>query len=277
MRSPGFSVMATTVALGCSGRKLSPDSSARSRAWTLASRAASLPHSLVRKRSRSSVGVMSSACSKISFSRLDGSAMAIMQIVSVIQQCDAPDGFGPKTSESFLQFLIKPGAGVGPSSLGRAFGNFQQPRRLDIRQTGKETQLDQLRAERIKRRQFLQRLVHRQQMPLVAQDRNVESGQVNALQFAAVFDAPRAPGVFDEDAPHRLGCCGEEMAAAIPLLVCPAGETQPRLMHQRRRLQGLAWLFVGHLVRGEFAQFLVNQSEQFTRSITVAALNGFQD
>jgi hypothetical protein len=31
--------------------------------------------------------------------------MAIMQIVSVIQQCDAPEGFGPKTSESFLQFL----------------------------------------------------------------------------------------------------------------------------------------------------------------------------
>src|SRR6058998_2268167 len=78
--------------------------------------------------------------------------MAIMPIVSVIQQCDAPDGFGPKTSESFLQFLIEPGAGVGPGSLGRAFGNLQQPRRLDIRQTGKETQLDQLRAERITRR-----------------------------------------------------------------------------------------------------------------------------
>src|SRR6266581_3618987 len=273
MRSPGFSVMATTVALGCSGRKLSPDSSARSRAWTLASRTASLPHALVRKRSRSSVGVMSSACSKISFSRLDWSAMAIMQIVSLIQQCDAPDGFGPKTSESFLQFLIKPGAGVRPGAFGGAFGNSQQPRRLDIRQTGKETQLDQLRAERITRRQFLQRLVHRQQMPVVAQDRNVESGHVNALQFAAVFDAPLAPGVFDEDAPHRLGCCGEEMAAAIPLLVCPAGETQPRLMHQRRRLQGLAWPFVGHLVRRELAQFLIDEGEQFLCRFGIALLN----
>src|SRR6266571_4089036 len=269
--------MGTTVALGCSGRKLSPDSSARSRAWTLASRAASLPHALVRKRSRSSVGVMSSACSKISFSRLDWSAMAIMQIVSLIQQCDAPDGFGPKTSESFLQFLIKPGAGVGPGSLGRAFRNFQQPRRLDIRQTGKETQLDQLRAERITRRQFLQRLVHRQQMPVVAQDRNVESGHVNALKFAAVFDAPLAPGVFDEDAPHRLCRCGEEMAAAIPLLVCPAGETQPRLMHQRRRLQGLAWPFVGHLVRGEFAQFLVNQRQQLFGGLAITLLDSLKD
>src|SRR5436305_10339108 len=202
MRSPGFSVTGTTVALGCAGRKLSPDSSARSRAWTLASRAASWPHALVRKRSRSSAGVMSSACSKISFSRLGWSGKAILQIIGVIQQCDAPDGFGPKTSESFLQFLIEPGAGVGPGSLGRAFGNFQQPRGLDIRQTGKETQLDQLGAEWITRRQFLQRLVHRQQMPVVAQDRNVESGDVNALQFTAVFDAPIAPGVFDEDAPQ---------------------------------------------------------------------------
>src|SRR5205814_7929400 len=100
--------------------------------------------------------------------------MAIMQMVSVIQQCDAPDGFGPKTSESFLQFLIKPGAGVGPSSLGRALGNLQQPRRLDIRQTGKETQLDQLGAEWITRRQLVQRLVHRQQMRVVAEDRYVQ-------------------------------------------------------------------------------------------------------
>ena len=48
-------------------------------------------------------------------------------------------------------------------------------------------------------------------------------------------------------------------------------------MHQGRRLQGLAWHFVGHLVPGEFAQFLVNQREQLIRSITVAAVNGFQD
>src|SRR5436309_1940657 len=142
MRSPGFSVMATTVALGRSGRKLSPDSSARSRAWTLASRTASLPHALVRKRSRSSVGVMSSACSKISFSRLDLSAMAIMQIVSVIQQCDAPDGFGPKTSESFLQFLIKPGAGVGPGAFGGAFRDSQDSGCFDIGQAGEKTELD---------------------------------------------------------------------------------------------------------------------------------------
>src|SRR2546423_6654114 len=240
MRSPGFSVTGTIMALGCSGRKLSPDSSARSRAWTLASRTASLPHALVRKRSRSSEGVMSSACSKISFSRLDRSAMAILQIVSIIQQCDAPEGFGPKTSENVLQFLIEPGAGIRPGSLGRAFGNFQQPRRIDIGQTGKETQLDQLGAEWITRGQFLQRLVHRQQMPVVAQDRNVESGHVNTLQFAAVFDALLAPGVFHQNATHRLCGCGKEMTAATPVLLTAADQPQISLMHQGRRLQGLA-------------------------------------
>src|SRR6266404_9347372 len=48
-------------------------------------------------------------------------------------------------------------------------------------------------------------------------------------------------------------------------------------MHQGRRLQGLAWQFVGHLVRGKSAQFLVNQREQFIRSPPIAVLNGFED
>src|SRR6266550_3664691 len=197
MRSPGFSVMGTTVALGCSGRKLSPDSSARSRAWTLASRAASLPHALVRKRSRSSVGVMSSACTKISFSRLDSSAMAMMPIVLSIQQCDVPEGFGPRffpaklrarrsstaqndahgvtrpASKILFQFLIKPGAGISPSALGGSFGNSQQPGRVHVRQAGEEPELDQLRAERIARGQLVQSLVHRQQVFIMGDDRDI--------------------------------------------------------------------------------------------------------
>ncbi len=48
-------------------------------------------------------------------------------------------------------------------------------------------------------------------------------------------------------------------------------------MHQGRRLQSLAGHFVGHLVRGKFAQFLVNQREQFVRSPPIAVLNGFED
>jgi hypothetical protein len=48
-------------------------------------------------------------------------------------------------------------------------------------------------------------------------------------------------------------------------------------MHQRRGLQGLPRRFAGHFVRGQPAQFLVNQREQFVRGLRVALLNGVKD
>src|SRR5439155_17233695 len=101
----------------------------------------------------------------------------------------------------------------------------------------------------------------------------IECGQVNALHCAAVFDALLATGVLDEDAPHRLRRRREKMAAAIPFLILISGETQPRFMYERRGLQGVTRLLVGHLVRRELAQFAIDKRQQFLRSFGIAMLN----
>lgn len=68
-------------------------------------------------------------------------------------------------------------------------------------------------------------------------------------------------GAFDDDAPHRLGRRGEELAPARPRRVF-AGQPQPRLMHQRRGLEGVVGGLLRHLRRRQLAKFLVNQREQ---------------
>ena len=47
-------------------------------------------------------------------------------------------------------------------------------------------------------------------------------------------------------------------------------------MHERGWLQGLAGRFVGHLVRGELAQFVINQRQQLIGGRGMAALDGLE-
>ena len=47
-------------------------------------------------------------------------------------------------------------------------------------------------------------------------------------------------------------------------------------MHERGGLEGLARRFIGHADRGQLAQFLENQRQQFVRGSGVALLDGLQ-
>src|SRR6266568_954732 len=100
-------------------------------------------------------------------------------------------------------------------------------------------------------------------------DRDVERGQVGALQAAAVFDPLLATRVLDEYAPHRLRCSSKEMPSAVPRPILRADQPQISFMHQGRGLQSLARHFLGHLVRGELAQLLVNERQQLFRSVGI--------
>jgi hypothetical protein len=84
------------------------------------------------------------------------------------------------------------------------------------------------------------------------------------------FETGLAPGLVNEDAPHGLGGRSEEMGASAPVLTIRTCEFQPCFMHQRSGLQGLARRFMGHLLRREFAQFLINQWQQFVRGSGIA-------
>jgi len=76
---------------------------------------------------------------------------------------------------------------------------------------------------------------------------------------------------------HRLGRRAEEMLTVVPALVSVAGEPQPRLMDERRRLQGLAGGFVGHPGRREPPQFVIDQREQLLGGLRVARLSAVED
>ena len=66
----------------------------------------------------------------------------------------------------------------------------------------------------------------------------MEAG-IDPLEIAAVLLPILASSIFDQNAPHRLGCCRKEMAAAIPALFGSVGpnETQICFVNQRRRVQ----------------------------------------
>ena len=44
-------------------------------------------------------------------------------------------------------------------------------------------------------------------------------------------------------------------------------------MHERRGLEGVAGCFLGHLIRGQVAQLLINQRQKFCRRSGLAALD----
>ncbi len=61
------------------------------------------------------------------------------------------------------------------------------------------------------------------------------------------------------------------------MLIFRAGQPQPRLMDQGRRLQRLSGPLLGHFVGRQFAPFLVHQLEKLLSSFAVAPLDAFQD
>jgi len=76
---------------------------------------------------------------------------------------------------------------------------------------------------------------------------------------AAVARRVPAAGAINEDAAHGFGGGGEEVRAAIPFLIFAASQPQPGFVNQRGGLQGLAWRFAGHFVRGQPFQFVIDK------------------
>jgi hypothetical protein len=92
---------------------------------------------------------------------------------------------------------------------------------------------------------------------------------------AAVAEAALAAGALDQDAAHRLGGRGEEVATVGKGLI--ASQAKIGFMHQGRGLEGLPWFLLGELLRCQSAQLLVDQRQQPLGSLGVAVLNGRQD
>ena len=118
--------------------------------------------------------------------------------------------------------------------------------------------------------------------PLGAQ--GVEIG-VFALASAAVLLASLAAGILDQDSAHGLGGGGEEVAAIGPdavavarvAIVAGLDEPQVGLVDERGRVEGLAGLFVGELLRRELSELVVDQRQQLAGRERLAAIDRLQN
>jgi hypothetical protein len=81
------------------------------------------------------------------------------------------------------------------------------------------------------------------------------------------------PRVVNQNAAHGLGGSGEKMGAILPDRLFVPAEAEPRLMNQRGGLKRLARIFARHLLRGEFAQFVIDQRQKFVRRSGVTVLD----
>ena len=93
---------------------------------------------------------------------------------------------------------------------------------------------------------------------------------MGGMALLAMFPA-RA---LDEDSPHGFGSRGEEMRSIGKDSIAQA---KPGLVHQRGRLKRMSRLFPRHLLRGQLAQFLIDQRQQFVGGIAVALLRAVEN
>ena len=68
-------------------------------------------------------------------------------------------------------------------------------------------------------------------------------------------------GLLDQDTAYGRGRGRKEMLAILKALVFPAHQSEPGLMHQRRGLEGVTRPFVGHLVRRQLPEFVIDERE----------------
>lgn len=176
------------------------------------------------------------------------------------------------------QFAEQPGSGMGPIIFGRARGKAEHFRGFIVRHADEIAQLHQFGFGLVRDGEFVERLVDGQELVV---DSN-GGGQIHILNvhpllIATVTQRLFAPGAVNENAAHRLGSGPEEVCAAIPLLILVTNQPQPGFVNQCGRLQGLARRFVRHLVRGEAAQFFIDQRQQLPGGSRIALLSRFKN
>ena len=125
-------------------------------------------------------------------------------------------------------------------------------------------------------RQLGQRFIQSQQIVVGQWASQFHRVHLDPLASAAVLEPLLAACVLDQNPPHRFGCRCEEMSLAVPLPVGRVLDPQPGFVNQRGGLEGLAGAFLGKLVRGQAAQFVIDQRQQFRARVRFAALDCLQ-
>ena len=81
--------------------------------------------------------------------------------------------------------------------------------------------------------------------------------------------------MIDEDSPHGFGGGGEEVSAAVELLI--ADQPQVGFVNQRGGVEGVAGGFGGHARGGELPELIVDERQQLSGGLAVAGRGGFEE
>ena len=107
--------------------------------------------------------------------------------------------------------------------------------------------------------------------------RNFESIQVNDLDARTAFCRQSSPGVFDQNAAHRLGRRAEEVGAILKGRGISSAQPHPGLVDEGGGLERMAGRFVGHFPRRQTAEFFVNDREKFGGGFCITVFHPFQN
>jgi hypothetical protein len=173
--------------------------------------------------------------------------------------------------------LVKPGAGVGPPAFGGGGGDAEDGGGFFDGEAGEVAEFDEFGFWFVEGGEFFEGVVNGEEFVVRSGRGDFELVDVEALLVSAMAQGTFAAGAFDEDAAHGFGGSPEKVGAVLPGLLVGGDEAKPGFVNEGSGLERVAGGFVGHAMDGEFAQFFVNEREQFVRSFAVATFDSLED
>ena len=151
---------------------------------------------------------------------------------------------------------------MSPVVFGGARGNAKHVRCFFNCHANKVTKFNKFRFYVVSNGQPVQRFTHGKELIVTVWRYQVHFLNFHTYLATAMTEGLFATGSFNENAPHGFGGGREEVGAVLKLcLSVVADETEPGFVDEIGGLQRLTCGFVGHSMRGEAAQFSVNERQ----------------
>jgi len=176
--------------------------------------------------------------------------------------------------ELFFQGFAKPGPGVLPVPIGDRSREPQGHARFFDGEPAEEVEVSDLGRHGIFGLESIEQVVEGKHKIEVLGDRGNLIEEFEPDSAAGSLEPIAIAGVVDQDPPHGLGSGGEEVSAAVELLV--ADQPQVRLVDECGGVEGVIGGFGGHAGGGEPPQLVVHEREQVSGGTTITGRGCFE-
>jgi hypothetical protein len=170
------------------------------------------------------------------------------------------------------EFAAEPGAGEGPVAFDGAFGDAEGFGDFVDVHAAEEAEFDDLGLAGVDGSEFFEGFVECEDVFVFLGGEGDGFVEGDAGSAAAAFIALVGAGVVDEDAAHGLGGDGEEVVFALPIDAGLVDEFHVGFVDEGGGLEGVVEAFLGEVVAGQSAEFVVNEREELVGGTLVAAL-----